>query len=124
MLPQKSYNSLTGGGIVLIWHAAVNVPSILCVYIVYADYTYCVPTLLSTLLNIAVAVLAYATQEIAQQLHSDPQVCRVHATFLHCATLYYSAIHLPLDCFALWRVALQQTIIDICVLPNEGKDVG
>ena len=55
LLPQKSYNSLTGGGIVLIWHAAVNVPSILCVYIVYADYTYCVPTLLSTLLNIAVS---------------------------------------------------------------------
>lgn len=103
-----------------IWHTAVNVHSILCVYIVYAVNTMCIHCLVhcSTLL---LAVLAYATQEIAQQLHSDTQVCRVHATFFHCATLYYSATYFSLDWFALWCVALQRTIIDIRVLPNEGK---
>ena len=99
------------------------VHSLLCVYIVYAVNTMCIHCLVhcSTLL---LAVLAYATQEIAQQFYFDTQVCRVHATFLHCATLSYSAIHFSLDWFALWCVALQRTIIDICVLPNEGKDVG
>ena len=54
LLPQNSYNSLTGGGIVLIWHTAVNCTLYtLCKHCLCSQYY--VHTLFSTLLNIAVS---------------------------------------------------------------------